>query len=150
MNPNPGDRMERMERIRAQVEQAANNLLRQLGEDASVSVTYTDGTQQTDEPADLEAMRELYEAQRVTDVNQMEFVGDSPGYTRQFNIGDIVCLKTGGPGMNVINVATNSPYSVCGWFDMNCQYHEIPFPDSCLTIFREGTNECNPTDNFGE
>lgn len=54
--------------------------------------------------------------------------------TLQFNDGDLVQLKSGGPIMTVINILLTPPYTriFCYWFDVQNCLHEASFPDYML------------------
>ena len=52
-----------------------------------------------------------------------------------FEVGDVVCLKSGGPNMNVDHVSEDG--IVCVWFDVGCRAKERTFDPRLLTEDKE-------------
>ena len=49
---------------------------------------------------------------------------------QQFNIGDVVVLKSGGPKMTVEHVDRNTQLLLCGWFDDKMKKQDSFPPDA--------------------
>lgn len=61
---------------------------------------------------------------------------------QEFNIGDVVQLKSGGPHMTVQHICDGSGYSnrgdiECIWFDVNGAFTHGAFHPSTVTVKRE-------------
>lgn len=125
--PNP---VEKLSMVRNMFLAAAYEMSKRTGFDIRVAVNGPD--EATDTPTD---------GAEVATASSNLTGDDAPEMVLpRFNIGDVVCLRSGGIAMNVSD--TNPCYAVvrCIWTDEEGNFCEQVIPESCLNLYQEGSN----------